>query len=278
MRRLLRAHFARLWGDRVFWLGVIGMAVCGALVCLSNYRTLMKYPQDVTIALENFFFFFCPVIGLFISVVLSLFLGTEYSEGTMRNKLMVGHRRGKIYLSSLLLGYAVTLLIMISGMLIAYLLGKPLFGPFQMAQKELMQMIFAAVMMSLSTASICVAISMCLQNRAVAAVTSLVVMLLMIFASALLGGRLHEPEIISDAVEFVDGVMVQGELRPNPNYLRGPLRTVAEWIYDLLPAGQAARLSNLETQRLTRLPWISLLVCVASSAAGFCLYRKKDIK
>ncbi|MGY3662454.1 MAG: hypothetical protein ACXAHE_00930 [Roseburia sp. 1XD42-69] len=41
-----------------------------------------------------------------------MFLGTDYSDGTIRNKLTVGHTRTNIYLANLIVTFAAGLLIM----------------------------------------------------------------------------------------------------------------------------------------------------------------------
>ena len=38
MRKLLRANFARLWKDKVFWGALVVLACYGVLGCISQYR------------------------------------------------------------------------------------------------------------------------------------------------------------------------------------------------------------------------------------------------
>lgn len=278
MRKLLRAHFARLRKSALLWLCAGGMALCGALVCMDHYRVMLKYPGE-SIMLEGVFFFSCPLIGLFAAVALNLFLGMEYSDGTMRNKLMVGHHRGAIYGASLIAGCAMTGIILICGALSTLALGLPMFGSFQMERSKLMWMLASVLALGVSTASICVALAMNIQNRAAAVVVTMVLVLLMLFVSSYIGGRLDEPEMISEGLYFQNGgVMEQGEVFANPNYLRGSARTVLETVFELLPTGQGARLSNLDARHVERFPWYSLLLSAAVSGLGYGLYRKKDIK
>lgn len=277
MRKLLRAHFSRILKNGLFWLGAGGMGLCGALVSISNYSSMLKYPGE-SFSLEGSFFFFCPLIGMFAAVVVNLYLGKEYSDGTMRNKLMVGHRRGAVYASSLLVACAAVAFMEVCGAACVLLLGLPMFGPFQMERAQLAGMLLSALMLGVSSASICTAIAMNVQSRAAAAVVALVLMLVMLFVASYIGGRLDEPEMIADAILYQDGGVIQSEAYANPRYLEGNIRTVLEWIYDLLPAGQGARLSNLETQRLERLPYLSLALGAGVSALGFVFYRKRDIR
>ena len=96
MRKLLFANISRLLLNKAFWLTIIIMICAESFFCwiLLGQDT----PMDYTL--------FVPLqgIGLLTSVFLSLFLGTEYSDGTIRNKVIVGHKRGNIYLASLFTG------------------------------------------------------------------------------------------------------------------------------------------------------------------------------
>ena len=47
MRKLLRANFARLWKDKVFWGALVVLACYGVLGCISQYR-LVEEGYDVT--------------------------------------------------------------------------------------------------------------------------------------------------------------------------------------------------------------------------------------
>lgn len=278
MRRLLRAHLVRIWKNGLFWLCAGAMALCGALVCASHYRTMLQYPAE-HFALEDVFFFSCPLIGLFMAGLLNLFLGMEYSDGTMHNKLMVGHQRSAIYGASLIAGWAMTGLILLCGALSVLALGLPMFGFFQMERTKLIWMLVSALALGVSTASICVALAMNIQNRAVAVVAAMVLVVLMLFASSYIASRLDEPEMISEGLYFQNGKLIeQGEAFANPKYLTGSARTVLETIFELLPTGQGARLSNLDTRHVERFPWYSLLLSAAVSALGYGLYRKKDIR
>ena len=64
----------------------------------------------------------------------------------------------------------------------------------------------------------------------------------------------------------------------NPGYLRGTTRVVYQLLYDVLPTSQTFQLSRAETET----PWLlalwSLLFTVFITAAGLCLFRRKDIK
>lgn len=62
------------------------------------------------------------------AVVVGLFVGTEYSDGTIRNKLSAGHARRDIYLSKLIVCAAADVVIYVVYILVVLGLGQILLG------------------------------------------------------------------------------------------------------------------------------------------------------
>ena len=58
---------------------------------------MRKYDFEFT--LETAFFQFAMLMGVVTAVVVSMNVGTEYGDGTIRNKLVLGLSRTQIYLS-----------------------------------------------------------------------------------------------------------------------------------------------------------------------------------
>ena len=99
MRKLISANLMRLWLNKAFWVTVLLMIGLESAFCL----LLLK--QNST-RLDIVMYTMVQIIGILISVFLSLFMGTEYNDGTLRNKLIVGHKRSSVYLASLITGIA----------------------------------------------------------------------------------------------------------------------------------------------------------------------------
>ena len=79
---------------------------------LMQYLSFKQYGGEI----ENYFserFAFGQTVAVSIisAIFIGLFIGTEYSNGTMRNKLVIGHSRGAIYFSNLAVCIAAALLI-----------------------------------------------------------------------------------------------------------------------------------------------------------------------
>ncbi len=101
MRNLLCSHFCRLSRNLVFYICLLLCAaqcldeVLGACIGAARYA-------DAIYHLEQYTFGNLPLFSVAIAVFASLFFGTEYADGTIRNKLICGHSRGAVYFSSYL--------------------------------------------------------------------------------------------------------------------------------------------------------------------------------
>lgn len=94
MYRLISANLSRLRLTSSFWMTIAFM------VLLESFLGILILGQE-SIRMDILLFMSLQIIGIVTSVFLSLFLGTEYNDGTIRNKIVVGHKRSHIYLASL---------------------------------------------------------------------------------------------------------------------------------------------------------------------------------
>lgn len=83
MYKLLKAGFFRLRKDVIFWLFIF------MTIGITAY-TLIRYSLSSSdIKLDDFVCEFVMYIGLFIAIFVSIFVGKEYSDGIIRNKIIV---------------------------------------------------------------------------------------------------------------------------------------------------------------------------------------------
>ena len=82
---LLRAGFRRLWRSAAFW-GAVGVMFAAAV-----FELAVSYPVRQAGLLDNRYMIFALLSGVVLSAFCSLFTGAEYSDGTMRNKIVIGH-------------------------------------------------------------------------------------------------------------------------------------------------------------------------------------------
>ena len=278
MTKLLSAGFTRLFKSRVFWIMLMICVLLQVFVCVDNFRFEQKTPEG-SVLLDDIVFSIIPAIGFISSALISLLLGEEYSDGVVRNKLTVGHRRSHIYLSNLIVCTAGSFLTLAALFLTGGLLGFALFGGFTYETGTLFRLFLCSFLLTAALSAIDVLVVMSCQNKAVAAVLSLGLVLVMVFVGSYLDSVLNEPEMqYGVMVMHEHSVMEFEDPAPNPRYVTGMTRTVMAYAEDIIPMGQALQINNFQLDRCARWPLLSIAVFTAVSALGYAIFKKKDIK
>ena len=275
MTRLLSAGFLRLKKNKVFWGGLILMAAWGIFVPVKLHMDAieMNYADRV----EDGFFVCAMFIGIFIAVFCSLFLGTEYNDGTMRNKIIVGGKRSAIYLANAVVSCAAGLA-MCAAYLLPYLcVGMPLMGAFCVPGEMVMLTMLTVLLLSAALSSVFACIAMVCQNKAATAV----ICILLAFGSLMSGMVLNEM-LEAPPTHMLYSLDENGEMssseEPNPKYLEGTKREIVQTLYDINPGGQAIQCAGMTAVNPLRLPLYSLAIIVLATGAGCVLFRKRDLK
>ncbi|MBU9728992.1 ABC transporter permease subunit [Diplocloster modestus] len=276
MNKLLNANFSRLFKSRILFVCAGFMAVYAVAACLfCNYYGI-GVAVDMLLLSGYGLGGVITVAGFIMAVLCSIFIGTEYSDGTIRNKLVVGHGRMQIYLANFITcALAGIVLNLIYGILICAV-GIPIFGGFQIPPDTLLAMILDGLLVMVSYAAIFNLFTMLLGNKTTASVISLIGVVVIMCLCAYLILRLAEPEI-TELYNMVDGeyVVTRG---PNPYYIEGFKRTVSQFVIDLMPSGQSLQLSRMSALYYWPLLLYSLGVILVTNTVGILAFRKKDLK
>ena len=276
MYRLLRSNFSRLTKNRVFWLCLSAVFLIAIFNIMNFYRQTQAAGAIENAALEDHFFELIPLLGILLAIVISLFLGTEYSDGTMRNKLIIGSTRTSIYLSSMVtsaaVSAAITLVCFIGG-----LVGIPLLGAWTMPLSGVLLYILTGVMSSIALSAIFTFISVNCSRKAESAVIAILTALVLLILGSIIYNRLQEPKMLSEMVVTANG-LEQTEPRLNPDYIGGSLRSVMTAILHILPSGQQILIANLEFSDPIQCICYSIGLTIIVTVCGAVMYRKKDLK
>lgn len=275
MNKLLAANFMRLKKSKVFYAGLIFMAGFALLMQLSNYN-MMK--DGTEISLDANFFNAVPFAGIVTAAFSALFIGTEYSDGTIRNKVLVGHKRRDIYFSNLIV-CIVAIFIMYAVHWIVYVaVGTPIFGWMHMETKAILLLILCVMLVVMAISSIFTLIVMLNQNKAVVSVVSVLLAFILLFTSSYILNRLNEPEYYGGYVMNESRQVVKVEPEKNERYISGTTRAVYEFFNDFLPGGQQLQIASYEVEKPWHLMGYSASIAVIMTAAGVLLFRKKDLR
>lgn len=275
MRNLISVGLFRMVRSKLFYILLALTALVMAYVYYNTYR--VQLGPDFS-QLDLYFFQFINANIVSAAVFCPLFLSSEYGDGALRNKLMVGRTRPQIYLANLavncLYGTAACLAAVVTGLCV----GVPLLGWFQNAGPG---KIMLYVLLALATTWVCAALytflSMVVASRGVA----ITLCILLAFGLILLGQYLYlalSQEEVLTALFYTDtGEMAVSE-QPNPAYLTGFARQVYQFFYELTPGGQAYQILGMSAQSPLRMLGYSGLVFVLVTGLGLAIFQKKDVK
>ncbi|MCM1145683.1 MAG: ABC transporter permease [Blautia sp.] len=276
MNKLISSHFARLRKDKLFWLCTTVIFVYAILNMLNGGRQANADMTEYHYTLDIYYFRFTLSIGAFISIFSSMFWGTEYSDGAIRNKIIIGHTRRAIYLSNLLITFLSALWMLLVWM-IGSLIGIPFLGTWKMGTGQLFTYLLAAIFMTAAFCAIFTLVNQLSSNKATTAIVSILLFFGLLLLANLIYNRLKEPEMTSGLILTVDG-MDWGEPTPNPYYISGTTRNIYEFLADFLPTGQGIKISFLEITRPLRMILSSLFITVSVTLSGLWFFSRKDLK
>ncbi len=277
MYKLLSADFRRLIKSKLFWILLFMMFFLSAGNML-NFCNRTKHLVPIrAIGLEEAWFMPVLLLGIFCAVFSGLFFGTEYSDGSIRNKLSVGHTRSSVYLANLLLCFTATLSFALAA-LAGGLTGIPALGLWKLDISMLLLYLCLIILLSAAYSAIAAFISMLCSNKAAASVISILFILVLFVASSRLDARLQEPELTQNIIITAEDGMQWGEPVPNPLYVSGSLRLVLQFLMLLLPTGQGQQIAYLNISQPVTALLCSIGIAVIVTAAGMLLFQKKDIR
>ncbi len=278
MLKLLRADVYQFLKSKIFWAELGVSAIMALFILCTNYSAENQASADA-LRLEEIFFIFYQIIGVIIAAAIALIVGTQYSDGTIRNKIVVGHKRSNIYFSTLFVCMASSLFIVLIHFLLTYSVGYFLFGNFTVPIGRIIVSVLYITLAIMAITAIFTACAMNISNKAFSAVSALLLILLIAYLSGQLIGILNEPEMTYNSVTIsANGGVQLGEMIKNPAYVSGTRRTAVEFLTDLLPISQIIQICNGDFTHCDRWPLFSTALFAFVNILGFLKFRKKDIK
>lgn len=279
MTNLMISGFKRLLKNRALQITAAVVAVVGLFEIFMMYRDSII--EMDTPYLDGGLFSFAALGVFALAAVVPLFVGSEYSDGTIRNKVVVGHHRASVYLSLLLTSlFAETLLILV--WTAAYLIP----GVILMEHAHPLWVylcLYLAMFLELAVFSaIFTLLTMTLGNKAGSAVVCILCALLLVMQGIVVKSMLEEPEFYGPEIIISDDgeVSYGGEMEPNPNYIPegSPKRAFYNFLMDFTPGGQALQISAYAADNLSKICLYDIGWLVVLTGAGVLMFRRKDLK
>ena len=245
MYKLLKANSFRLKKDVVFWLFIcasIGIAIFEVWQANDNIqKSFGNYKVTIYEAISEF----VEPIGLAIGLFVSLFIGNEFSSGIIRNKIISGHKREKIYLSYLINIIISAIIAWIIYSCVILLVGRNIF---ETSNKSLSEIIITIINIILNIVCFCsmfLLITMVFSDPTI----NVILCVMLFFMSFLFISNLSLTVNATPYKLVSNGFTENGEItdvvtEPNNLYIENKTeRNIVKSLYFLLPTGQAGEIN-----------------------------------
>lgn len=277
MTNLLKANFYKMKKNKFIWIASILSVIVAIYYIRDNYNIYHDFLSYVNI--NSLIFNYLPIFIIVSSILISTLLGFDYSNGSIKNKIVVGHSRLKIYISNLISTYLIILTIYLIYVLIICLSGIFLFKNLTFNLKFLLNIIILFSII-LSYTSISVFITMTINNDIVSPVLNVLNSFILIIISFILLSVLSEPKYLhSDDGIYINDVGIEVIDTENPMYIKGNKRTIYEVIVNILPTGEAFQKSrdrDIDNNSYQILSY-SLSFIIITNVLGIYLFYNKEL-
>ena len=279
MKSLLKAFLLRMKASPEFRCTLAGVCLY-AIYCgfseRNRYLNSLFDTQTQSIATkvaDGSMLTLFPVLLIALAVFVSCFLGTEYADGSLRNKIISGHSRLCVYFSALFVCSLAGLGMLLAGMLANILTCLMQGGVFVIPAHITLYYAFSACCVTVSAVSLFVFLAMCNDKKPVNTAITILLVFLMYYLSE------KTDQLLSHGSIWLAGYELS---------LPDSIRSILECFHHFLPFGQAYEHINVAMNDLFyssqpfALHWEWPIFSVAFSflitITGLLCFSKKDLK
>ena len=281
VNKLLRAALYRLKRQKLFWILLAASFICGVIFGIISF-----FEND----LDGLF---VAPLFLIMGIYVSLSVGQEYNDATIRNKVIVGHTKGTIFVSELIINAFACLAMMLAFILPAFICCYSILLSNTTMEKMLMTWI-CLLLASVVYAAIFNLISCLISQKAIGAILCILIVFAMAFGANRLEFSIFQVESITIEQTNELGEIISAEVIPNPSYVDGITRKMYMAVDSLIPNGQVNNLmvylgstsTNAEDgglqifseEMLPFYPIYSIGLAIVLSFAGWLAFRTKELQ
>lgn len=274
MLKLLRADFAVLFKNRLFYICLVGMFAFGAFIGAVQVN---DYFAGYSHAVQDGYPVGLLTVFFVIAAFVPWFVGTDYSDGTLRNKIVCGHSRSAIYAAHFTASLGGVLLLFAAFLLPYFALEVPFFGAKAYFFREAWIAYARSLAMIVALVALYTMIAMLCRSKAAGATASLIISVLLFGAGLYTYAMLSAPEVFTGTSLTAAGT-VEAYSRPNPNYPRGVFRSVLTFFDRFLPGGQIYTIFDAQGAEFgIRMGYCGLFILL-TTAVGLICFRRENLK
>lgn len=248
MLKLMKANMSRLFKSKIFLIAeilAVGFPIFLIIVSYFEYKKRFGSDFKQEILKERIMDSSMLSMGVFmpivLAVVIGLFIGTEYRDGTI---------------------------------------GIPLLSKPTIPFIEYVKTYAVLVLGGCACCAIYMAVSMTVQSKSTGVVIVMITAFTMFFTTVNIKEKLTQPEYFEPYSYEENGKTVTVPAEKNSDYLTGTKRKVYETIYKLIPYSQMMELSNKVglPEKPYEYPLFSCGWLVISTAVGTLVFKKRNLK
>lgn len=231
MTKLLRANFCRLSKDILFYIVLLVNTVLSILFTSDVHNGII---DSVYLIIQPFIY----------SVFVAFFVGKEFGNGTIRNKLVCGHTRSIVYFSYLITCIIATLASILPGVIILCAGNVKFISAIDISYALLI--LLGYLLLHCACCALFVAVGFAIPSKAVCVIVVILVAFSGMFLSEMTVQKLEESKTLPDVIINADGThtLVDGD-RPNPKYVDGTPRKILYAVHNVMPQAQISEYCSL---------------------------------
>ena len=270
MTNLLRANLTRLIKSATFWICVAAYALYAII-----FPFILKSSNDPVdnafVANYGVIGTGVPLQGLLITLICVVFLGSDFQNGTSKNKIILGQSRTKIYLANLLTSFIISMALNVVFLLFFFIVAMPILGGFTQSASTALWILVNGTLITF--------LIMTTKNVTFSLIIAFVILFLGgMWFFTMLNNIAIQPEFIPIRCHDMAGNEWY-EYTPNPNFESKPIRDLCQFLLDLFPSGQSMQISREDGYTHGwQMMLYSLGLIGATSGAGILVFNKTNIK
>jgi ABC-type transport system involved in multi-copper enzyme maturation permease subunit len=297
MINLLRAGFARLKKNTVFWVLII-ISIAIAIVSMKVEVMMNSQINSGDIkeeGIDSFILNYIMLMGMFIAIFTSIFVGAEYAYGIIRNKLVVGHNRINIYFTNLIISIVVSIIMDAIYIAVVAIFGSSVFGGLKMTANEFLYVLGRSLVIIIMYSSIFTLFTLSFTDMTFATIVCLIYFCITWFFCTTLSMTVYQCKYISYEIYDDEGNAKTIE-EINPDYPGDVNMKILRGIYCTLPMGQVYDLtvshefSTTLLEDQDYLPYntdkisdeallgYAIISIIIINGVGICIFSRKEIK
>lgn len=286
MNKLISSEFIRLFKSNLFRFCLIFSTGLGAIMVLMRWSDI-KMNQNIYAKLGPEY---CTADGLIftgslyilfvIAVLVGLFVGTEYSNGTIRNKIIAGHVRFNIYISKLIVCTVADIIIHMSCIFAVLIFGEIFINGTTIPATKILLFSLVSISAVIALTAMFLFISMTFQSKATGSVVCLVTSIMLLFMAMTIYQKLSEPEYYDSYSYFDENTgreISYEETEKNPQYITGDTRKLYEFLDNFIPVSQLYQIMIQETKNLKIIVVYDIILIIAITGVGVVIFNRKNI-